>query len=191
MPAFVKTAPPAPTPTAKPVTTEIAEPAKKPDEPVINRPVSASTGEPKAGIALAPGGKGSAPPAPHRVELSYVYEVDAVDLPGMESQVAPEDEPTVSISAGTAEVLDDEVMPFEARPPMEESGVRIPNSEVEAKSGVGSPNSEVERPSRPRSPKSEIKGKPAGRSPKSRVQNAGPKDQPSVKQPKLFDDSEE
>ena len=173
MPVILKTASPAPIPTAKPVTTEIPEPARTPDEPVINRPVSVSAGEPKAAIPIAPGDKGSAPPGPHRVELSYVYEVDAVDLPGMESQVVPEEEPTISISAGTAEVLDDEVMPFEARPPMEESGVRIPNSEVEAKSDVRSPNSEAEAGPEAGIPNSEVEAKSDVRSPNSEAE-AGP-----------------
>ena len=48
--------------------------------------------------------------------MTYVFEVDAVEMPELESQVVPEDEPTVSISASMAEALDDEVLPFEARP---------------------------------------------------------------------------
>jgi len=164
-PALVEAGPAVPSPAAKPVTVEISKSVGKPGEPAIHRPVSASKGEPKIDPALVPGEKGSAPAAPHHVELNYVYEVDAVDLPGMESQVVPEDEPTISISSGSAEVLDDEVMPFEARPPEKESGVRSPKSEVEAK--------------------------PGGRRPESGVQTAGRKDQPTFKQPKLFNGSDE
>ena len=177
-PALVETAPAVPSPAAKPVTVEISNPMVKPDEPVIHRPVSASKGEAKTDPALVPGEKGSASAAPHHVELNYVYEVDAVDLPGMDSQVVPEDEPTISISSGSAEVLDDEVMPFEARPPEKEYGVRSPES------GVG-PGPEAGRPD------SKVEGRSGARSPKSRVQGAGPKDQHIPKQPRLFDGSEE
>ena len=37
--------------------------------------------------------------APHHLELTYVYEVDAVEMPEVESQVVPEDEPAISISS--------------------------------------------------------------------------------------------
>ena len=216
-PVLEKAAPPAPVPAERPVTMEIPPPAKKPDEPATNRPVSASKGEPKVGSPLGPGEKGSTPSAPHHVELSYVYEVDAVDLPGMESQVVPEDEPTISISAESAEALDDEVMPFEARPPEKDSGaegrseVLSPKSEEEGTSEVRGPKSEGEGKTVVLGPKSEDAGKtgdrnpnsgirnaesgigrkPAGRSPASGVPKAGPKDQPTFKQPKLFNGSEE
>jgi hypothetical protein len=90
----------------------------------------------------APGEKGSDPAAPHHLELTYVYEVDAVEMPGLESQVVPEDEPAVSISASPAETLDDDALPFEAR--KEKSEVRGPKSEVPGNSGVRSPDSGVE-----------------------------------------------
>jgi hypothetical protein len=77
----------------------------------------------------------------------------------------PEDEPTTSISAGSAEVLNDEVMPFEARPPEKEPGVR--------------------------SPKSGVEGRPRVRGPKSGVEGVGPKDQRSFKQPNLFNGGDE
>jgi UDP-N-acetylmuramoylalanine--D-glutamate ligase len=70
--------------------------------------------------------------APHRLELSYVYEVDAVEMPGRESQAVPEDQIEVYVSAGAAEILDDEVLPYEARPAAKRgSGVRSPESEVQ------------------------------------------------------------
>ena len=86
------------------------------------------------------------PPSPasvsHHLELSYVFEVDAVEMPGLESQVVPEDEPAISISAGAAEVLDDDVLPYEAR--KEKSGVRSPKSEVQStQSEVRGPKSEA------------------------------------------------
>jgi hypothetical protein len=68
--------------------------------------------------------------------LTYVYEVDAVDMPASESQVPPEDEPEVYISTRTEEAVDDEALPFEARPPVKESGVRNPKSKVKGKSEV-------------------------------------------------------
>ncbi len=53
--------------------------------------------------------------APRHVELSYVYEVDAMEMPGSESRVLPEDDFSIPISAGALEILDDEVLPYEAR----------------------------------------------------------------------------
>ena len=50
------------------------------------------------------------------LELSYVYEVDAMETPEMESQVVPEDEPSISISVGKIEAIEDQVLPFESRP---------------------------------------------------------------------------
>lgn len=50
------------------------------------------------------------------LELSYVYEVDAMETPEVESQVVPEDEPSISISVSRVESLEDQVLPFEARP---------------------------------------------------------------------------
>lgn len=49
-------------------------------------------------------------------ELRYVYETDAEETAGSESQTVPEgeDEPEIPVS-GKAEVVDDELLPFEAR----------------------------------------------------------------------------
>jgi hypothetical protein len=149
-----------PPPAAESVTVEVPKPPEKDDAPVIELRVSKSTGERKTKSPAGPGEKGRTPSGPHRVELSYVYEVAAVELPGMESQVVPEDEPTILVSAETEDTLDDEVMPFETRP-----------------SGKG--KSEV------RSPKSE--GKAGVRSPGSSVQEPAPADESAPKQPKLFD----
>jgi UDP-N-acetylmuramoylalanine--D-glutamate ligase len=84
-----------------------------------------------------------------RVPLTYVYEVDAVEMPEMESQVAPEDEPAISISASLPETLDDEVLPFEVR--KKDSGVRSPESGVETQSEDQGTKSEA--PPAPRQPK--------------------------------------
>jgi hypothetical protein len=97
----------------------------------------------------------------HRVELNYVYEVGAVELPGMDSQIVPDDEPTILISPTTEDGLDDEVMPFESRPTKGRPEVRGPKSEAQkAKSGVRSSGSDLRA--------------------------TGPTDQPAPKQPKLF-----
>jgi len=91
------------------------------------RPVAPSQPEPPVPVPAE-----VATSAPHHLELSYVYEVDAIEMPGMESQVVPEDEPSISISASMADVLDDEALPFEARPAVERgSKVRSPKSEVQ------------------------------------------------------------
>jgi hypothetical protein len=97
--------------------------------------------------------------------LTYVYEVDAVDMPELESQVLPDDEPVVSVSANPEEILDDEVLPFEARP---EKGESVVKGEYE----VRSPEPEVKG-------KSEVKGESEAPSPESGAESA-------PKQPKLF-----
>jgi hypothetical protein len=78
----------------------------------------------------------SRPPCPEtsRIPLTYVYEVDAEESPGTESQVVPEDEPVISISASAAEALADDALPFEARPAAttETSEVRGPKSEAQS-----------------------------------------------------------
>jgi hypothetical protein len=78
--------------------------------------------------------------------LTYVYEVDAVEMPGRESLVVPEDEPEISISVRREEALDEETLPFEARPAAErESEVRSPKSDVQsAQSEVRGPKSDVQ-----------------------------------------------
>ena len=88
--------------------------------------------------------EGHATVTPHRIELSYVYEVDAVDLPGAESQAVPEDEPTILLSGNTVSVSDDEVLPFEARPAEKrKSEVRSLKSGVRKQSEVRSPKPEA------------------------------------------------
>jgi hypothetical protein len=166
-----------PAPAVETVVMDVAKPAEKRDEPPLQRRVSASTDERKTGSAFAPAGKGSAPIAPHRVELNYVYEVGAVELPGMDSQVVPDDEPTILISATTEDGLDDEVMPFESRSAKGKSELQKTQPEVrgpksEGKSGVQRKRSEA------RGTKSEARPE---------IQDGGPVDQPAIKQPRLFD----
>jgi UDP-N-acetylmuramoylalanine--D-glutamate ligase len=67
------------------------------------------------------------PDPPHHIELRYVYEVDAEEMPGMGSQAVPGDEPEVYVLAGAAEVLDDDVLPYEARPAKAKSEVQGPD----------------------------------------------------------------
>jgi UDP-N-acetylmuramoylalanine--D-glutamate ligase len=83
----------------------------------------------------------------HHVELSYVYEVDAEDMPEVESQVLPEDEPVISVSASTAEVPDDEALPFESRKAGEgESEVPSPKSETQGAGPGAQPSPKDPRP---------------------------------------------
>jgi len=77
--------------------------------------------------------------------LSYVYEVDATETPELESQVVPEDEPSISISMSNVETLDDQELPFEARPVRGKSEVRGPKSEVEnTQTQARAPKSDVQ-----------------------------------------------
>jgi len=79
------------------------------------------------------------------IELSYVYEVDATETPELESQVVPEDEPSISISMSNVETLDDQELPFEARPVRGKSEVRGPKSEVEnTRTQAQAPKSDVQ-----------------------------------------------
>jgi UDP-N-acetylmuramoylalanine--D-glutamate ligase len=66
---------------------------------------------------------------PHHIELRYVFEVDAVEMPESESQVVPEDEPVVPISASNLETCDEEALPYEARPAGGKSEVRSTESD--------------------------------------------------------------
>jgi UDP-N-acetylmuramoylalanine--D-glutamate ligase len=56
-------------------------------------------------------------PPPHHVELSYVYEVETVEMPPveMEAQISPEEEPAISPRASETEAIADEPLPFETR----------------------------------------------------------------------------
>ena len=99
------------------------------------------------------------------IPLTYVYEVDAVEIPEQESQVVADDEPVIAITSGKAELLEDEILPFEARK----------QAEVEKnKCGIGRPVSGVEIT------------KPEVRGPKSEAQDAGPVAGNS-QQPRLFE----
>jgi UDP-N-acetylmuramoylalanine--D-glutamate ligase len=56
------------------------------------------------------------PPPPH-VEMSYVYEVETVEMPPveMEAQISPEEESVISPRAIETEAIADEPLPFETR----------------------------------------------------------------------------
>ena len=131
---------------------------------------------------LTPSPESRAPSSESHVPLTYVYEVDAVDMPELESQVLPEDEPVVSASAKAEEILDDEVLPFEARPAKGKSEVRSPESEVQStqpearnlesgignlESGIRNSESGISEPAPTKSANSE----PPTPSPKSGVQS--------------------
>ncbi len=75
-------------------------------------------------------------------ELSYVYEVDAVEMPWSESQVLPEDDFSSSISKRAPETLDDELLPYEARVPVGGTPeVRAPKPGAKGKSKARIPDS--------------------------------------------------
>ncbi len=76
-------------------------------------------------------------PPPHHRELSYVYEVEAVEMPPteMEAQISPEEEPAVSPRASETEALADEPLPYEARG--ETAGVASPAGKKDAAKGKG------------------------------------------------------
>lgn len=119
--------PPTPSPelTAPSSELEVASPVSRdpsPESRVVPSPVS------------------RVPSLESHVPLTYVYEVDAVEMPEVESQVVPEDELAISISASTAETLDDDVLPFEARPAGGKSGVRSPGSEVQGSGAAAQPS---------------------------------------------------
>ena len=63
-----------------------------------------------------------------RAELSYIYEAGAVEMTEAESQIVPEDEPSISISESTEETPEDEALPYEDRKRHE---VRSPKPEGE------------------------------------------------------------
>ncbi len=109
---------------AEPSIVEAAQSAEEADEPMSLRSARPTPSERKKTSARQPVEKGNPTPASRRVELSYVYEVGAVELPAVDSQAVAEDEPIIQVSAGTAEVNDDEVMPFESRPVKRKAEVR-------------------------------------------------------------------
>ena len=104
-------------------------------------------------------------PAEH-VGLRYVYEVDAVEHAEVEPHLAPEEEPAIPISEGTAETLDDDALPFEARTAKgsPKSEVRGPKPETASPgSGVRSPEFKTASPgSKDPSPKSKGHGSKSG-----------------------------
>jgi len=173
--------------------------------PVPSAEEHAETSVDAAVAESAPEGRGSVHAAPHHLELTYVFEVDAVEMLGTESQVVPEDEPVISLSASTAETEDDDVLPYEVRPARGNSEFRIPDSEAQGKSGIRNPKFEISsaqsevRSSESeiqnlqpevRSSDSEVEGESGIQNPESEIPAAGPDAPPTPQQPKLFDGSD-
>ncbi len=156
---------PAPILQSMPVDAAAPRPVKSGDEPVTDRGASVVAAQPSVGSASEQPGKGSAASTSHRIELSYVYEVDAVDIPGTDSQEVPEEEPTILVANATESVAEEEVLPFEARP---------------------ANLTKAER----RSPKSEVNKQPGPHGEKSVVPDVN-ESSPAKKQPKLFNSNDE
>ncbi len=115
------------------------------EPPVSTPPETEPTDEGEAAGASAAesSDKGNARP----LELTYIFEVDAVELPGGESQLVPEDEPTISVSEGTAEELEEEALPYETRPSEPASQGSKKSSAKQGKTSEG-----VQSPKQPRLP---------------------------------------
>jgi UDP-N-acetylmuramoylalanine--D-glutamate ligase len=140
-PAKGESAPPAPAPKGEAAVMELPIHLNKQDEPAIRRRVSAPTGKREKVPEPAPEDKGRVSTGPHHLELSYVYEVDAIEMPGLPLQDVSEDEPEASFLAGTVEVVDDEILPYEARPAAKgDSRLQSPEFEVQG-SGPAAPSS--------------------------------------------------
>jgi UDP-N-acetylmuramoylalanine--D-glutamate ligase len=70
------------------------------------------------------------------VELRYVYEVDAVEMPAMESQVILEEEPIIIERVAGAEVNSDEPLPFEVRAESGEGATALSGPKGSVRSSV-------------------------------------------------------
>jgi hypothetical protein len=140
--AFAPPAPPpenaAPTsfPAEEPAGAEIAQSPAGDGGPESPVEASEPPSEGEATAYAAPVGDGPrplVPAAPPFVELRYVYEVDAIEMPAMESQVAPEAEPVILQRASGAEVNGDEPLPFEVRVENREGATPPPGRKGSAK----------------------------------------------------------
>jgi hypothetical protein len=134
-----ETATPASVPAEEPAGAELAQSpaAEGGTESVVETSEIPSEGE--ATPQSAPAENASRPPvptAPQYVELRYVYEVDAVETPAMESHIIPEEEPVILQRASGAEVNSDERLPFEVRVGNEEGATAPPDLKGSAKSKV-------------------------------------------------------
>jgi hypothetical protein len=78
------------------------------------------------------------------LKLSYLYEVDAVETPGVELQSVPPDEPLMHISAGKPKAVADDLLPYEVRPAARKKPAARPLApEVKAKPRARKPKSEL------------------------------------------------
>ncbi len=132
-----ETAAPASVPAEEPAGAEIAQsPAGDggPESPMeMSKPPSeGETTPPPAPAENGP--RPLLPAAPRFVELRYVYEVDAVEMPAMESQVVPDEEPATLERSTGAEVNGDEPLPFEVRAENGEGATTSPGRKGSAKS---------------------------------------------------------
>jgi len=109
---------PASFPAEEPAGAEIARSPAGDGGPESPAETSEPPREREAALPPAPAENEPGPPVPaaaQHVELRYVYEVDAAEMPAMESQVVPEEEPVTLERATGAEVSGDEALPFELR----------------------------------------------------------------------------
>ncbi len=83
------------------------------------------------------------------LELTYIFEVDAVEMPAGESQLVPEDEPTIFISASTEEHLEDEALPYETRPAGSASGISFPGARKSPGKQANNPEGPPQQPRLP------------------------------------------
>jgi UDP-N-acetylmuramoylalanine--D-glutamate ligase len=138
--------PATPTPESQVATPEPQIPTPESQAPTPEPVASSSESEVLSPVSRVPCTVSRVVPSPEsRIPLTYVYEVDAVEMPELESPVVPEDEPAISISASRAETLEDEALPYEARPAVGNSGAPSPESEVQAPESEALPGSRQPR----------------------------------------------
>jgi hypothetical protein len=137
-----------------------SSPPEPPPDAVVNTeepsdavtPLLSKEGCPEGGVVdLAPAGEATESlerPASGRrhLELRYVYEVRAEEMPAMESQTVSDDEPEVYVTAGAAEIVEDEILPFEMRPAARRgSKVRSPKPQAQGAGPGAAPTSKQPR----------------------------------------------
>jgi UDP-N-acetylmuramoylalanine--D-glutamate ligase len=120
------------------LTRETHEEQKSP-EGLVESPVSSNeTSVPEPEVEINAG--------PRHVELTYVYEVDSVELPATGSPVAFEDEPEVCVLAGPPETLNDEIMLFEERPAGKPREAVAPSPKSKVRKSGAAPKRPLKQP---------------------------------------------